>query len=68
MSSGVEAAKRLTVKSLIPLAYCVGSVTVLGALFPGRDWGTALISAGLYLLLVAPLLLAARREAREVSW
>jgi O-antigen/teichoic acid export membrane protein len=57
-SSGVDAAKRLTLKSLIPLAYCVGSVALL----------TALISAGLYLLLVAPLLLAARREARKVSW
>jgi O-antigen/teichoic acid export membrane protein len=67
-SSGVDAAKRLTLKSLIPLAYCVGSVALLGTFLPGRDWGTALISAGLYLLLVAPLLLAARREARKVSW
>jgi O-antigen/teichoic acid export membrane protein len=67
-SSGVGAAKWLTVKSLIPLAYCVGSVALLGALLPGRDWSTALISAVLYLLLVAPLLLAAHREARKVSW
>jgi O-antigen/teichoic acid export membrane protein len=67
-SSGVDAAKRLTVKSLVPLAYCVGSVALLGALLPGRDWGTALISVGFYLLLVAPLLLVARREARRVSW
>jgi O-antigen/teichoic acid export membrane protein len=68
MSSGVGDAKRLTAKSLVPLAYCVGSVVLLGALLPGRGWGTALISAGLFLLLVAPLLLAARREARKVSW
>jgi hypothetical protein len=67
-SSGVAAAKWLTVKSLIPLAYCVGSVAVLGALLPGPDWSTALISAGFYVLLVAPLLLAARREARKVSY
>jgi O-antigen/teichoic acid export membrane protein len=67
-SSGVDAAKRLTLKSLIPLAYCVGSVALLGALFPGSGWNTALISAGLYLLLVTPLLIASRREARKVSW
>lgn len=67
-SSGIEAAGRLTVKSLVPLAYCLGSVLALGALLPGRDWGTAMISAGAYLLLVAPLLLIARREARRVSW
>ncbi len=66
-ASEAAAPRTLAARFVVPTAYCVMLVLTLGFSFPGNDWRSALISAGVYALLVAPLLYVAYREARRPS-
>ncbi len=54
-------------RALLPLAYSLALVVILGLAFPDLDWRSALLSAAVYCVLVSPLLLVFRREARRLG-
>jgi O-antigen/teichoic acid export membrane protein len=57
---------RLALRALIPLAWCATSVFALSRWVPGHDLRSALLSLGLYALLVLPLLPGVVREVRAL--
>jgi O-antigen/teichoic acid export membrane protein len=60
--AGILAAEKLVARALLPLIWCMTSVSLSGALFPGTAFQTAGFSLLLYLLLLTPLVPIWRNE------
>ncbi len=60
----VLAVLQLVLRAALPLAWCAGSVFLLSRWLPGTDGRSALLSLGVYALLMVPLLPGVVRELR----
>ena len=66
-SAGFERPSRLALRAALPLAWCAGSVFLLSRWLPGTDGRSALLSLGVYALLMVPLLPGVVRELRVLG-